>query len=108
MNLAKDTWDRVQIIQNDLILWQPRFISVTPNDQQDANVPERQSLPRASGNTTTEFEDDFGDRTSSFDQPESGTQSFPGPPPNNSNPTLLSIMACLQRGEILIFVCTYH
>lgn len=27
MNLAKDVWDTVQILQNDLILWQPRFIS---------------------------------------------------------------------------------
>ncbi|KAI8579183.1 hypothetical protein K450DRAFT_210478 [Umbelopsis ramanniana AG] len=99
MNLAKDTWDRVQIIQNDLILWQPRFLAATKNDQQDANVTERQNLPRSSGNTTTEYQDDFQNRTSSFDQPENGTQSFPGPPPNNSNPTLLSIMACLQRAE---------
>ncbi|CAO3665912.1 unnamed protein product [Umbelopsis ramanniana] len=99
MNLAKDTWDCVQIIQNDLILWQPRFLSATPNDQQDTNVNDHQNIPRASGNTATDFQDDVHNRTSSFEQPESGTQSFPGPPSNNSNPTLLSIMACLQRAE---------
>lgn len=106
MNLAKDTWDRVQVIQNDLILWQPRFLSATPNDQQDANVNNPQNLPRASGDTATDFQDGFRNLTSSFEQPECGTQSFPGPPSNNSNPTLLSIMACLQRG-MAFFPCDY-
>lgn len=26
MNLTKPLWDKVQIIQNDLLLWQPRFL----------------------------------------------------------------------------------
>ncbi|RCI05002.1 autophagy- protein 2, partial [Rhizopus stolonifer] len=31
MNLSKDIWDQVQIIQNDLLLWQPRFVLAQEN-----------------------------------------------------------------------------
>ncbi|KAG0188180.1 autophagy- protein 2 [Apophysomyces sp. BC1034] len=32
MNLTKNTWDTVQILQNDLLLWQPRFVSRLASD----------------------------------------------------------------------------
>lgn len=32
MNLTKPLWDKVQIIQNDLLLWQPRFLIQPPVD----------------------------------------------------------------------------
>ncbi|CAO3617552.1 unnamed protein product [Cunninghamella echinulata] len=35
MSLPKKTWDKVQIIQNDLLLWQPRFIRHLEQNQQD-------------------------------------------------------------------------
>lgn len=38
MNLTKEHWDKVQIIQNDLLLWQPRFLlNVTESDTEDYN-----------------------------------------------------------------------
>ncbi|KAI9315841.1 hypothetical protein BX666DRAFT_258603 [Dichotomocladium elegans] len=37
MNLPKEVWDTVQILQNDLILWQPRFLSCI-STQSDAPV----------------------------------------------------------------------
>ncbi|KAG1140944.1 hypothetical protein G6F37_009155 [Rhizopus arrhizus] len=38
MNLTKEHWDKIQIIQNDLLLWQPRFLlNVTESDTEDYN-----------------------------------------------------------------------
>lgn len=49
MNLAKEVWDTVQILQNDLLLWQPRFISRLQAAKQGDKVS-GDSFVRRSGN----------------------------------------------------------
>ncbi|GAN01286.1 autophagy regulatory protein [Mucor ambiguus] len=44
MNLTKQVWDTVQIIQNDLLLWQPRFITLQHQQQQAQSLDDMSSL----------------------------------------------------------------
>lgn len=54
MNLTKQVWDKVQIIQNDLLLWQPRFITL--QQQQQA-----QSLDDMSSSHSMDYHNFFSD-----------------------------------------------
>lgn len=54
MSLTKQVWDKVQIIQNDLLLWQPRFITL--QQQQQA-----QSLDDMSSSHSMDYHNFFSD-----------------------------------------------
>ncbi|KAF7724185.1 autophagy- protein 2 [Apophysomyces ossiformis] len=47
MSLTKETWDTVQILQNDLILWQPKFLSRLSEDVDHGNQREAASVKEA-------------------------------------------------------------
>ncbi|KAF1796478.1 hypothetical protein FB192DRAFT_1292335 [Mucor lusitanicus] len=61
MNLTKQVWDKVQIIQNDLLLWQPRFITL--QQQQQA-----QSLDDMSSSHSMDYHNFFSDIKSTSSQ----------------------------------------
>lgn len=98
MNLAKDTWDTVQLLQNDLILWQPRFLASMSKDQKDTSVMEH-NLPERTNEQSIDGSDDdipgTDNRGRSFVPHSMDSGVIPG---SGERPTLLSIMACLQKG----------
>jgi hypothetical protein len=106
MNLAKETWDTVQILQNDLILWQPTFLNSMPKSQHETNVPKRNVPNPAAGQTRPGYgHPGARNRSSSFDQRDNEpTVNLHG----GDSPSILSIMACLQKGEdcvpVLLFL----
>ncbi|CAO3631028.1 unnamed protein product [Mucor hiemalis] len=42
MNLTKPLWDKVQIVQNDLLLWQPRFL-INKQQNEDMSISSHQT-----------------------------------------------------------------
>ncbi|KAG1106160.1 hypothetical protein G6F42_016861 [Rhizopus arrhizus] len=108
MNLTKQVWDKVQIIQNDLLLWQPRFITL--QQQQQA-----QSLDDMSSSHSMDYHNFFSDikSTSSVlsqsyerlrplhyhqqQQPQS-TGYFPPVSQPLQNQSLFSIVAVMSHG----------
>ncbi|ORX52770.1 hypothetical protein DM01DRAFT_1055778 [Hesseltinella vesiculosa] len=46
MSLSKSCWDKVQILQNDLLLWQPRFLSrLAPQPMSSSSSPNQPRRP---------------------------------------------------------------
>jgi hypothetical protein len=81
MSLTKDVWDKVQIIQNDILLWQPRFLSKLDND------------PEPTTSTDTN-KSDYGRSSSILSQ----SHERLGQPDSIQTQSLFSIVAVMSTG----------
>jgi hypothetical protein len=87
MNLTKPTWDKVQIIQNDLLLWQPKFLI----QQQQADDLLSSSM-RSSSIMSQSHE------RLSYPPPLGHYSSTSAPAPQQPQKTLFAINAVLSSG----------
>ncbi|KAJ2959641.1 hypothetical protein NQZ79_g4914 [Umbelopsis isabellina] len=102
MNLTKETWDIVQTIQNDLLMWQPKFLSSVNNLPQDTDDSSNEvfSSPVAQEDSGHDpHSPEFDTASGQFQANEAGSESISPHVAAPDKYSLLTIMACLQRAE---------
>lgn len=101
MNLSKESWDIVQTIQNDLLLWQPKFLSSVNNLPQDADDSSNDvfSSPTAQEEAGHDPQrPEFNAASGKFQANAAGFESISSHVSAPEKFSLLAITACLQRG----------
>lgn len=103
MNLTKQIWDEVQLTQNDLLLWQPRFLLLQQKEQQrQSNLSSSQSIgPNADIRSISSRMSQSHERLMPMLGPDQ--QHYAGYFPNQSvqsvqKQTLFSIVAVMSNG----------
>ncbi|KAG2180979.1 hypothetical protein INT43_008561, partial [Umbelopsis isabellina] len=105
MNLTKESWDIVQTIQNDLLLWQPKLLSSVNNLPQDTDDSSNDvfSSPVAqeeSGHDPQRSE--FNVASGQYETNVAGSESISPHVAAPEKYSLLAITACLQRAEWML------
>ncbi|KAI8333041.1 hypothetical protein BC941DRAFT_516431 [Chlamydoabsidia padenii] len=94
MTLTKQKWDKVQIIQNDLLLWQPKIVTQLEQDQHHTST---------TGSTTSEsFKSSayrrYSDMESSYTSVLSQSHERLGQSRDTQTPSLFSVIAVMSDG----------
>lgn len=97
MTLSKQTWDKVQIIQNDLLLWQPRIIAQLEQDQDRTNTSTTGSMSSEPFRTPTYRH--YSDMESSYTSVLSQSHERLGQSQDPQNPSLFSVIAVMSDGK---------
>jgi hypothetical protein len=104
MDLSKDSWDTVQTIQNDLLMWQPKFLSSVNDIPQDTDNTSNDAFSSPVAQADTGYspppsELNAGSRQSQAN--EANSEFMSSHVDASDKFSLLAITACLQRGECL-------